>query len=398
MRELLARPSGTVGGASVVGRTAEEEEASLMLMIDVEQRVANWTALPPDHLEGWQLQHGFAGSDAALHTDLLTDRLATEDYQRYRSATVLLFLGDGDSPAAADSAAGSGSSRNWSLVFPMARGGAWRGSAVPFEYKAIHEQGKQVEERLRASQVGRRGPPGEVLKLHINTPRAYGSSSSNGQGFCDGSAQAGLTLTGFPKGSALLIWNMLTDGSTPDASAAHLFCRGDTQASHPWIATTWLHNMPYGQDSAMALASVCEDTNPACSMWAAQGFCDDAPGQMIGLRGMCRRSCQDCQSCESLRPVRAAAGAEPQVAASSSDAGTRAAAAAAPMPSLKAYMDCVYGNMRSRRQEWSERARGAGVRKARNVIRRDMRFQAAAGIAGGHASPSQQQSSWANVW
>lgn len=87
----------------------------------------------------------------------------------------------------------------------------------------------QVEERLRASQVGRRGPPGEVLKLHINTPQAYGSSSSDGQGFCDGSAQAGLTLTGFPKGSALLIWNMLTDGSTPDASAAHLFCRGDTQ-------------------------------------------------------------------------------------------------------------------------------------------------------------------------
>lgn len=88
-----------------------------------------------------QLQHGFVNSDAALHTDLLTDRLATENYQRYRSATVLLFLGDDDSPAGA---AGSGASRNWSLVFPMARGGAWRGSAVPFEYKAIHEQGKQV--------------------------------------------------------------------------------------------------------------------------------------------------------------------------------------------------------------------------------------------------------------
>jgi hypothetical protein len=41
--------------------------------------------------------------------------------------------------------------------------------------------------------------------------------------------QAGLTLTGFPKGSALLIWNMLTDGQTPDASAAHLFCNGGVQ-------------------------------------------------------------------------------------------------------------------------------------------------------------------------
>lgn len=36
------------------------------------------------------------------------------------------------------------------------------------------------------------------------------------------------------------------------------------QASKPWIATTWLQNMPVGQDNAMALASVCEDTNPAC--------------------------------------------------------------------------------------------------------------------------------------
>lgn len=68
------------------------------------------------------------------------------------------------------------------------------------------------------------------------------------------------------------------------------------------------------------------------------------------------------------------------------------------MPSLKAYMECVYSNMRSLRAEWSEGARGAGVRKARNAIRRDMRFQAANGIIAGHASPSQQQSSWANVW
>jgi hypothetical protein len=69
MRELLARPSGTVGGASVVGRSAEEEEASLMLMIDVEQRVANWTALPPDHLEGWQVSSTLSGWLAgAAHT------------------------------------------------------------------------------------------------------------------------------------------------------------------------------------------------------------------------------------------------------------------------------------------------------------------------------------------
>jgi hypothetical protein len=56
MRALLARPSGTVGGASNAGQNGQDEEAALMLMIDVEQRVANWTALPPNHLEGWQVR------------------------------------------------------------------------------------------------------------------------------------------------------------------------------------------------------------------------------------------------------------------------------------------------------------------------------------------------------
>jgi hypothetical protein len=45
-----------VGGANGgFGQSAEDEEAALMLMIDVEQRVANWSALPPNHLEGWQV-------------------------------------------------------------------------------------------------------------------------------------------------------------------------------------------------------------------------------------------------------------------------------------------------------------------------------------------------------
>jgi hypothetical protein len=87
----------------------------------------------------------------------------------------------------------------------------------------------QVASTLRESQVGRRGEHDEVLKLHIETHHTVGSSSSNGQGFCDGSVQAGLSLTGFPKGSALLIWNMLVDGQTPDAAAAHLFCAGGSE-------------------------------------------------------------------------------------------------------------------------------------------------------------------------
>ena len=52
MKMLLARPSGMVGGAE----SAVDEEASLQLMLNIEQRVANWSALPPNHLEGWQVQ------------------------------------------------------------------------------------------------------------------------------------------------------------------------------------------------------------------------------------------------------------------------------------------------------------------------------------------------------
>lgn len=42
------------------------------------------------------------------------------------------------------------------------------------------------------------------------------------------------------------------------------------------------------------------------------------------------------------------------------------------------YVECLYHNMHSQRAEWSNQARGAGVRKARNAIRRDMKTQAAA--------------------
>lgn len=55
MKELLARPSGVVGGSNAGAESAADEEASLMLMLDIEHRVANWTALPPNHLEGWQV-------------------------------------------------------------------------------------------------------------------------------------------------------------------------------------------------------------------------------------------------------------------------------------------------------------------------------------------------------
>jgi hypothetical protein len=141
-----------------------------------------------------------------------------------------------------------------------------------------------------------------------------------------------------------------------------------------------MHNLPYGQDSAMALAAVCQDNNPACRTWAQLGYCDDAPGAMLGLRGLCRYSCQDCRSCEHLQPRRAAFGSPD--------------AAAPDRPSAKEYMECLYSNMHSLRQEWSAASREAGVRRARNAIRRDMRAQAERGVLSTASVPSMQQSAW----
>jgi hypothetical protein len=94
---------------------------------------------------GWQMTEGFAPAEqAALHMDLLTDRLTTENFQRFRSATLLLFLSDVPAEPEASAAGSSSSSVGWSLVFPWARGGSWRGSTQPGEHLKLIEAGKQV--------------------------------------------------------------------------------------------------------------------------------------------------------------------------------------------------------------------------------------------------------------
>jgi hypothetical protein len=90
------------------------------------------------------MTEGFAPPEkAALHTDLLIDRLTTEDFQRFRSATLLLFLSNVPAEPEESAAAGS-SSTGWSLVFPWARGGSWRGSTQPGDHLKLIEAGKQV--------------------------------------------------------------------------------------------------------------------------------------------------------------------------------------------------------------------------------------------------------------
>jgi hypothetical protein len=75
----------------------------------------------------------------------------------------------------------------------------------------------QVHEQLAAAGLaaqGQRRSDEEVLKMQP-APSAAEVCSGN---------QSGLKLTGFRKGSALLIWNLLVDGQTPDPTAAHVVC------------------------------------------------------------------------------------------------------------------------------------------------------------------------------
>ncbi|WIA20194.1 hypothetical protein OEZ85_006042 [Tetradesmus obliquus] len=253
------------------GQGTGVEQVDDTLLYDIEQRIANWTAVPSVHFEGWEMTEGFATAEqTALHMDLLTDRLTTEDFQRFRSATLLLFLSDVPAePEASAAAAGSssssssGSGSGWSLVFPWARGGSWRGSTQPGEHLRLIDAGKQVHEQLAAAGLaaqGQRRSEDEVLKLQ--------PAPSAGE-LCRGK-QSGLKLTGFRKGSALLIWNMLVDGQTPDPTAAHVVCGptfGSKASSLPWLATTWLHNLPAGQDDPLGLAAECTDKNEQCR-WA----------------------------------------------------------------------------------------------------------------------------------
>ncbi|KAF6253134.1 hypothetical protein COO60DRAFT_1643423 [Scenedesmus sp. NREL 46B-D3] len=91
------------------------------------------------------------------------------------------------------------------------------------------------------------------------------------------------------KGDALLFWDMHVDGTRVDRAALHASC--PTLKGTKWTATKWIHNKPYGGDfDALKQAASCTDTANDCA----------EPTVMLGLKGECRRSCQDCVECEPL--------------------------------------------------------------------------------------------------
>lgn len=109
---------------------------------------------------------------------------------------------------------------------------------------------------------------------------------------------------------------------------------------------------------------------------------------MLGLRGICRASCDDCHDCRRRQLTAAeggsaAAGEAAAAATGGAGAGGVAAGGRDNQGSRRTvwardeaeYSECLFSNMHSLRQAWSGKAQGAGVRAARNAIRRDMRTQ-----------------------
>eukprot|EP00775_Hariotina_reticulata_P008869 gene8869-9048_t len=98
------------------------------------------------------------------------------------------------------------------------------------------------------------------------------------------------------KGDALLFWDMKVDGVTLDRQSLHASC--PTIKGVKYVATKWIHNKPYGADfDPLKLAAECKDKQADCPSLAAEGQCDVHPGVLLGLTGLCRRSCGDCVEC-----------------------------------------------------------------------------------------------------
>lgn len=202
----------------------------------IEQRIAEWTHLPPENGEALQVLRYNDGQEYAAHWDTL-EGPPYDKTNDNRAATVLLYLSNVEAGG--------------ETALPI---------AVPLDGP-----------RLR--------PPPHIA-------RGLSKCGANG------------SLAVVPrKGDALLFFDMLPDGLTADRRSLHASC--PTLKGTKWTATKWIHNKPYGSPDydPLALAAKCEDKSPDCAALAAAGGCVRDAAAMVGLRGKCRRACKDCVEC-----------------------------------------------------------------------------------------------------
>lgn len=226
----------------------------------IEQRIAEWTHLPPDHGEPIQVLRYSGGQKYGAHWDWFDDPL-------HGGATAAT----GGGGAAAGGAATAGgktatppkTTRNRAATVLMYLGDVTSGGETALPIAEPLDWARQVGDKGGRSECARNG-----------------------------------TLAVFPRrGDALLFWDMLPDGRTVCRRSLHASC--PTLAGTKFTATKWIHNGPYGYEGydALKLAARCADQKPGCRLLAEEGACDDRPNEMIGLLGQCRLACGDCVEC-----------------------------------------------------------------------------------------------------
>jgi len=235
---------------------------------EIERRVSEWTRLPADHAEAMQVLRYEKGQTYKAHWDWFDDPIHGRAEPQQPSGG-----GKGNNTHSKSSAAPDVGNRIATILFYLSTVENSGATTLPLAFPANATRARQAY------------PP---------DPHADPQ--------CAGAEPGGMGLAVRPrKGDALLFWDMLPDGKTVDRRSLHASCPTFGQGQVKYTATLWVHSKPYGAGySPLITVGRCEDKDPRCEVWAAEtptSRCDREAGEMIGLRGKCRRACRDCALC-----------------------------------------------------------------------------------------------------
>ncbi|EFJ51369.1 hypothetical protein VOLCADRAFT_120451 [Volvox carteri f. nagariensis] len=203
------------------------------VIAEIEERIAEWTHLPPEHGEPMQILRYVDGQKYDAHWDWFDDPVHHRSYlvDGNRYATVLLYLSEVE----------AGGETNLPLADP-----------IDMSVQAIENP----------------SPCAAKMGLSIR-PR---------------------------KGDALLFYDMDIEGQKGDRKALHASCptlKGMKWTATKWIHS----KPYMGRFDPLRTAGVCRDTAQDCAALVAEGRCTSDLDTMVGPAGKCRKSCGDCVDC-----------------------------------------------------------------------------------------------------
>ncbi|KAG2487816.1 hypothetical protein HYH03_013660 [Edaphochlamys debaryana] len=199
----------------------------------IEERIAEWTHLPPEYGEPIQILRYENGQKYDAHWDWFDDPVHHKAYLENgnRYATVLLYLAEVD----------EGGETNLPLADPI-----------------------------------------DADMQRLDNPSQC-------------AAAWGISVRP-RKGDALLFYDMDIMGQAGDRKALHASCptlKGMKWTATKWIH----NKPYMGRYDALSQAARCTDTASDCAALVAAGECTSNMDKMVGSAGICRKSCGDCVEC-----------------------------------------------------------------------------------------------------